>query len=191
LKENLMGKVILGLTISLDGFINDENGSVESLYPDLAGLRYTDPLKESIKNTGAVVMGRRAFAMGGLDAYDEDYEYQVPIFVLTRNNPKQQPRPTKNLTFTYVLDGIESAILQAKAIAGSKDVTIIGGASTARQALAAGLVDEIHLDIMPLLLGRGLRLFENIDGRPIRLERISILEAPVRTHLKFRVLKEK
>jgi dihydrofolate reductase len=186
-----MGKVILGLTISLDGFINDENGSVESLYPDLAELRYTDPLKESIKNTGAVVMGRRAYAMGGLDAYDEDYEYQVPIFVLTRSIPKQQPRPTRNLTFTYVLDGIESAVLQAKAVARSKDVTIIGGASTARQALAAGLVDEIHLDIMPLLLGKGLRLFENIDGRPIRLERMSILEAPIRTHLKFRVQKEK
>lgn len=77
-----MGKVILGLTMSLDGFINDQNGSVERLYPDLDELRNTDPLRESIKNTGAVVMGRRAFAMGDPDWYADNYEFQAPIFVL-------------------------------------------------------------------------------------------------------------
>jgi dihydrofolate reductase len=186
-----MGKVILGFTMSLDGFINDQNGSVESLYPDLAELRNTEPLKESIKTTGAVVMGRHSFEMGDPDWYAANYEYQVPIFVLTRNIPQKQPRQTEKLTFTFITDGIESAIKQAKAAARDKDVTIIGGANIAQQCLRAGLLDEIHIDIMPLLLCNGLRLFENIGKQPIKLEKITVLEAPVRTQLRFRVVKEK
>ncbi len=76
-----MGKVIIGFTMSLDGFSNDQNGSVERLYPDLDTLRYAKPLQESIEKTGAVVMGRKTFAMGDPDSYAGNYEYQVPIFV--------------------------------------------------------------------------------------------------------------
>jgi dihydrofolate reductase len=76
-----MGKVIIGFTMSLDGFINDQNGSVKRLYPDLDSLRYAKPLQESIEKTGAVVMGRKTFAMGDPDSYAGNYEYQVPIFV--------------------------------------------------------------------------------------------------------------
>lgn len=76
-----MGKVIIGFTLSLDGFINDPNGSMERIYPDLDTLRYAKPLQESIEGTGAVVMGRKTFAMGDPDSYAENYEYQVPIFV--------------------------------------------------------------------------------------------------------------
>ncbi len=127
--------------------------------------------------------------MGDPDMYADHYEYQVPIFVLTRNIPQKRPRQTEKLTITFITDGIDSAISQAKAAAGNRDVTIIGGASIAQQCLRAGLLDEIHMDIMPLLLCKGLRLFENIGEQPVRLEKISVLEAPVRTHLKYRVVK--
>ena len=132
-----MGKVILGFTMSLDGFINDRNESVADLYHDLDTLRYAEPLKESIQDTGAVVMGRKTFAMGDPDTYAGNYEYQVPIFVVTKNPPKKQPKQTDQLTFTFVRDGVESAIQQAKASAGDKDVTIVGGAEIAAQCLNA------------------------------------------------------
>jgi len=186
-----MGKVILGATMSLDGFINDRNGSVELLYPDLEGWRYTEAGRESIQNTGAVVMGRNSFAMAeDPDSIAEVYEYQVPIFVLTHLPPERHPKENDRLSFTFVTDGIQSAIAQAKVAAGDKDVNVIGGASTTAQCLKAGLADELHVDIMPVLLGGGLRFFEYLDHPLIRLERIQVLELPGgRTHLRFRVLK--
>jgi dihydrofolate reductase len=184
-----MSKVILGFTMSLDGFINDRNGGVGDLYDDLETLRYAEPLKESIQNTGVVVMGRKTFAMGDPDAYAGNYEYQVPIFVVTKHPPKSHPKQTDQLTFTFVTDGLESAIQQAKAAAGDKDVTIVGGADIAAQSLNAKLVDEIHMDIMPILLGTGLQPFAGIDKESIKLEKISVVETSVRTHLKFRVVK--
>ena len=186
-----MAKVILGATISLDGFINDRSGSVEALYSDLDMWRDTEPGRESIQNTGAVVMGRNSFAMSeDPDSIADNYEYQVPIFVLTHEPPKRKPRENDQLTFTFVTNGIESAIAQAKAAAGDRDVNIIGAASTARQALRAGLADELHIDIMPVLLGGGLRLFEDMEMESILLERIEVLVLPGgRTHMRFRILK--
>jgi dihydrofolate reductase len=186
-----MGKVVLGMTMSLDGFINDRNGSVEALYPDLAELRDIDPLKESIQNTGAVVMGRHSFAMSeNPDWFAGNYEYQVPIFVLTHQPPKKHPKETDELTFTFVTDGIESAVAQAKAAAGDKEVNVIGATSTGMQCLKAGLADELHVDIMPIFLGAGLRAFEEINEGQVRLERIKLMELPGgRTHLRFRVIK--
>ena len=186
-----MGKVVLGITISLDGYINDRNGSVEVLYPDLVSWRETGPGKESIQNTGAVVMGRNSFDMADdPDSLAGNYEYQVPIFVLTHRPPKKHPKETVSLTFTFVTDGIESAIEQAKAAAGDKDVNIIGAANTAQQTLRAGLADELHVDIMPVLLCDGLRLFEDIGMNQIQLERIQVMELPNgRTHLRFRIVK--
>ena len=186
-----MRKVILGMTISLDGFVNDRNGSVDALYPDLGTLRETEPLKESIRNTGAVVMGRNSFAMAeDPNSFAGNYEYQVPIFVLTHQPPKLHPKETDSLTFTFVMDGIKSAVEQAKAVAGDKDVTVIGAASTAQQCLRAGLADELHIDIMPVLLCSGLRLFEGIDTDQIQLERIQVMELSTgRTHLRFRIIK--
>jgi dihydrofolate reductase len=184
-----MGKVILGMTMSLDGFINDRDGSVGNLFPDLEELRNTEPLQESIRMTGAVVMGRNAFAMAeDPDSYASNYEFQVPIFVLTHEPPKKHPKETEDLTFTFVTEGIEDAIEQAKAAARDKDVTIIGGASVARQCLKAGLVDELDIDIMPVLLCGGLRLFEDMDAERIQLEKIKVIESPTgMTHLSFRV----
>lgn len=175
--------------MSLDGFINDRNGSVESLYPDLDALRKTEMLQESIRNTGAVVMGKRAYAMGDPDWFVKNYEYQVPIFVLTHHVPQRMPKQDENLTFTFVTDGIESAIAKAKAAAGDKQVTVIGGASTAQQCIKAGLADEIEIGIVPLLLGGGLRFFENLDEEQMRLEQIRVLQSPGRTDMLFHVLK--
>jgi dihydrofolate reductase len=184
-----MAKVILGMTVSLDGFVNDSHGSVDALYADLDMLRNTEPMQHSIQHTGAVVMGRNAFAMAeDPDWYAGDYEYQVPIFVLTHQAPKKHPKETGSLTFTFVTDGIESAIRQAKAAAGDKDVTVIGGASTAQQCLRAGLVDELEIDIMPVLLGGGLRFFQDTGMEGAGLERLSVVELPAgRTHHRYRV----
>ncbi len=114
----------------------------------------------------------------------------MPIFVLTHEPPRKRPKETDQLTFTFVTDGIESAIHQTKTAARDKDVTVIGGAGTGRQCLEAGLADELQVDIMPVLLGSGLRFFEDMDIRRIRLERLQAIELPGgRTHLKFRVLK--
>ena len=114
----------------------------------------------------------------------------MPIFVLTHEVPKKMPKQTGELTFTFVTDGIVSAIGQAKAAAGDKDVTIIGAASTTRQCIRAGLADELHVDIMPVLLGGGLRLFEDTGMEPVQLERLKVMELPAgRTHLRFRFVK--
>jgi dihydrofolate reductase len=183
-----MGKVVLGLTMSLDGFINDRNGDVGRLYHDLAELRETEVLQESIRTTGAVVMGRRAYDMGNGDF--TDYEFQVPIFVLTHEVPDTVAKgENEKLAFTFVTDGVESAIEKAKAAAGNKDVAVIGGANIAQQCLKAGLLDEIQIDLMPLLLGEGLRLFEHLSMEQIELEKTKVIDAPVRTHLIFRVVK--
>lgn len=183
-----MSKVILGMTMSLDGFINDLNGSVSRLYPDLAELRDTEVLQEEIRSTGAVVMGRRAYDMA--DGDFTDYEFQVPIFVITHEAPERAAKgENDNLSFTFVTDGVTSAIEKAKAAAGDKDVTIIGGASSAQQSIREGLVDEIRIDLMPVLLGGGLRLFEHLGSEAINLEKLKVIEATVRTHLRFRVVK--
>jgi dihydrofolate reductase len=188
-----MANVILGMTMSLDGFINDRIGSVAALYPDLEAWRESEPGKESIQNTGAVVMGRNSYAMSeDPDWFAGNYEYQVPIFVLTHKPPPtgKHPKETEDLTFTFVTDGIESAVRQAKAAAGEKEVNVIGAASTAGQCLQAGLADELHVDIMPVLLGGGLRPFEGIEEGQIQLERLAVIELPGgRTHLKFRIIK--
>ncbi len=149
-------------------------------------------MQESIRNTGAVVMGRNAFAMAeDPDSYAGNYEFQVPIFVLTHQAPKRHPRETNDLTFTFVKDGIQNAVEEARAAAGDKNVVVIGGASTARQCLHAGLADELHIDIMPVLLCSGLRLLEGIGTEQLQLERLAVMELPAgRTHLKFRVIRQ-
>jgi dihydrofolate reductase len=186
-----MAKVILGMTMSLDGFVNDRNGDVSRLYPDLEALRTTGFLQEVIQTTGAVVMGRHAFAMADdPDWFAGNYEFQVPIFVLTHAVPAKHPKETEPLKFSFVTDGIESAITQAKAAAGEKDVQVIGGASTFQQCLQAGLCDELHLGIMPVFLGDGLRLFEHLDAEHIQLEKIKVIDSPPeRTDMLFRIRK--
>ncbi len=183
-----MGNVIIGATMSLDGFMADRNGDVSRLYPDFEALHQTEMLREEIRTTGAVVMGRRAYDMAAGDL--TGYEYQAPIFVLTHHIPEQQPKGQNDqLTVTFVTDGIASAIEQAKAAAGDKQVTVVGGAQTAQHCLRAGLVDEIHMGIVPVLLGEGLRFFAPPDNEQLKLEQTRVFESPTRTDLWFRVVK--
>jgi len=183
-----MGKVIAGMAMSLDGFVNDRNGSVSRLYPDLDALRKTDLLQEDIKTTGAVVMGRRAYDMA--DGDFTGYEFQVPIFVLTHAAPQIVAKGENDrLSFTFVTDGIENAIQRAKAAAGNKNVTVIGGADTVQQCLRAGLVDELQIGLAPVLFGGGTRLFENIGSEPIELEGSSVIESIGIKYLQFRIVK--
>lgn len=184
-----MGSVIVGATMSLDWFMNDRNGDVSRLYSDLEALRRTEMLQEEILTTGAAVMGRRTYDMAAGDF--TDYEYQVPIFVLTHHIPEQEVKGENDqLTITFVTDGIQSAIEKAKVVAGDKHVMVIGGANTAQQCLRAGLVDEIHIGIVPVFLGEGLRFFESLGNLQVELERTRVLESPTRTDLWFRVVKQ-
>lgn len=184
-----MTRVIAGMTTSLDGFVADESGGVDRLYPDLAALQGTAYMNALIDETGAVLMGKTAFEMADdSDWYVGNYEFQVPIFVLTHHAPRVAPKQDEHLTFTFVADGVESAIAQAKAAAGKKAVQVIGGASVIRQLLQASLVDELHIDVMPVLLGAGLRLFDKSLER-IQLEKIDVQETGARTTLRFRVKK--
>jgi dihydrofolate reductase len=183
-----MARVIVGTTMSLDGYINDQNGSVARLYPDMDALHNTEMLQNSMRQTGAVVMGRHAFDMAAGDF--TDYEYQVPIFVLTHYPPRETVKgQNENLKIIFVGDGIHNAISQAKLAAGEKDVTIVGGANTAQQVLNAGLGDELQIGIVPILLGGGLRFFDNETFGKLMLEQRAVLESSSRTDIRFRILK--
>ena len=183
-----MAKVIVGMTISVDGFVADRHGSASRLYPDLRALRETPYMSEAVDETGAVLMGRRTFEMGDPDSYVGEYEFQVPIFVLTHELPPLAPKQDEHLTFTFVTDGVESAAAQAKAAAGEKAVTVVGGPDVIRQLFRAGLVDELRVDVMPVLLGSGLRLLDDAALEGVRLEKTGLQEVGARTSLRFRVV---
>jgi dihydrofolate reductase len=186
-----MGVVRLYMSMSLDGFVATRDRDLTPLYPDLESLRHTGPLAEMIEATGAVVMGRRSYDLGDTEEGYVDYEHQVPIFVLTHRVPERPAKhdPAKGLSFTFVTDGVESAVEQARAAAGDKDVQVIGGAETAQQLINARLLDQIQVSIVPLLLGEGLRLFEHLGPTQRRLEKIKVLDAPGRTDIRYGVVK--
>ena len=181
-----MARVIAGMTVSLDGFVQDADGSAEALYRDLADLQDSACVKAMQDETGAVLMGRRTFEMAGdTDTYADSYELQVPIFVLTHTPPAVAPRHNERLSFTFVTDGVRSAVAQAAEAAGDRAVTVVGGVDLNRQLLEAGLVDELRVDVMPVLLGAGLRLFEGTG--PLALEKLGVDDVGARTSLRFRV----
>lgn len=184
-----MGKIINGMTISLDGFVGDSQGGVERLYADLQALQDTEMLQQAMEQTGAVVMGRHSYDMGNGDF--TGYEFQVPLFVVTHHPPAQAAKGENDkLKFHYVSDGVKSALEQAKTAAGNKDVMIVGGASTFRQALATGLVDELHITIVPVLLGDGLPLFSPAEKTLVELETVRVVPSlSGRTDMIFRVVK--
>jgi dihydrofolate reductase len=187
-----MAKVMAGMTMSLDGFINDRNGSAQSLSPDFEDLLASATFKKMVEDTGAVIMGRHTYEMADPFLWvNDDYEFQVPIFVLTHTPPEKYPEGNDKLGLTFVTDGVESAITQAKQAAGDKMVQIIGGADTLQQCLNSGMCDELQVDIMPVLLGSGLRLFENIETDTFKLERSTVEETtPLRTSIMFRISKQ-
>jgi dihydrofolate reductase len=157
----------------------------------------SEVVEEAVHGTGATVMGRRMFSGGqGPWAGDpnangwwgEEPPFHHPVFVLT-HHPREPVTMQGGTTFTFVTDGIEAALEQARAAAGDKDVAVGGGADVVQQYLKAGLLDEVQLHVVPLLLGDGVRLFENhLAGGQVQLERTGVVESPTGvTHLSYRV----
>jgi dihydrofolate reductase len=154
----------------------------------------TPVVEEQIANIGAGLMGRNMFGPVGRGDWGDgswqgwwgdDPPFHYPVFVLTHH--EREPLELSDTTFNFVTDGIESALDQAKKAAGDKDVKLSGGADVARQYLAAGLIDEMELHVVPVLLGSGERLLDDVGD--LELEQVRAVEAPGVTHLKYRVVK--
>jgi dihydrofolate reductase len=204
-----MGKVRTGHSTSLDGFIAGPNdgperplgeggerllawysgGDTEYRLPGTEMVFEVSPqsaelLRETRRTTGALVTGRRTFDI--TKGWGGRHPLDVPVFVLTHTVPQEWV--SEGSPFTFVTDGLESAVEQAKAVAGDKDVAV-GAASIVQQCIRAGLLDEIHLDLVPVLLGGGVRLFDHLGAGPIELESTRVIEGAGVTHLTFRVVK--
>jgi dihydrofolate reductase len=208
-----MSKLRFDITISLDGFVAGPNQSEENPLGEggedlhdwvipLAAWREphgreggevnasTPVVEESLENVGATLMGRNMFGGGpgpwGDDHWNgwwgDDPPFHTPVFVLTHH--AREPLSLSDTTFNFVTDGIEAALAQAKSAGGGKDVKLAGGADAARQYLAAGLVDEMELHVVPILLGGGERLLDDVGD--LKLEQVRAVEAPGVTHLKYR-----
>jgi dihydrofolate reductase len=212
-----MSKLRLNMMMSLDGLVAGPEQSAENpfgiggmqlnewllplkAFREMEGeeggeVNASSPVVEGwLENIGATVMGRNMFGGGpgpwGAEPWTgfwgENPPHHHPVFVLTRH-AREPLEMQGGTTFYFVTDGIESALEQAKEAAAGKDVSLGGGANTVQQYLAAGLLDEMLISIVPLLLGDGARLFDNLgDARP-RLEQVEVVEAPGVTHVRYRV----
>ncbi len=187
-----MGKVIFGLSVSLDGFIADKHDDVSEVFAWMGnGMEhFFEVVGEQLHKTGAVIMGHRSF--------DQIYSEQgwvmpdgtpIPGPVVVLQSQAREPEKKGQTHFYFVTDGIESAIAKARELAGEKNVAL-HGASAVQQALQAGLLDEMNMSVAHVLLGEGVRLFDHIGASPIHLEHLRTLETPGATHLTFRVVKE-
>jgi dihydrofolate reductase len=211
-----MSSVKCHISISLDGFVAGVNQSIENPLGEggmrlhewafgtaswraQQGLQWGEQnadgevIDEVVQGVGAYIMGRKMFG-GGDGPWDEtwtgwwgeDPPYRVPVFVLTHHS--REPLTMQGgTTFNFVNDRIESALEHAGAAAGDQDVVIAGGASTVRQFLAAGLLDELYLHVVPIILGAGERLLEDV-GDPT-LEPVKVVASPAVTHIKYRVVR--
>lgn len=182
-----MAAVLLDLSMSLDGLIagpDDDDAGLHDWYFAESDDTNRGLVDEIVQTTGALVMGRRAYDLGVSVGGFADTPYQVPHFVLTHTPPVEKSE--SGVTFTYVTDGVEPLIDQARAAAGDRYVTVGGGADIARQCLAAGLVDEVDLHVVPVLLGQGLRLFAELDA-PVQLDLIREVSGAGVSHLRYRV----
>ena len=213
-----MGKVVAEVSVSLDGYVAGPSPTLENplgeggdqLHEWAFGLKsFREPhglpggetgpddelVAESLRATGAVVMGRRMFSGGdgpwegdtnGKGWWGDNPPFHVPVFVLT-NHQREPLAMQGGTTFTFVTDGIESAVEDARAAAAEKDVLVAGGASAIDQCINAGLVDELQLHLAPVLLGDGARLFDDVGPELPRFEVTHVLESPLVTHLRYRV----
>jgi len=211
-----MSKVRVDIAVSADGYVAGPNQSPENPLGEGGGRLHdwafalrafrephgmdggevnagTPVVEEALANVGAEIMGRGKFG-GGPGPWGDDPwpgwrggkpPFHMPVFVLTHH--EREPLTLADTTFTFVTDGIESALDQARTAAAGKDVVIGGGAGVINQYLAAGLVDELELHIVPLVLGAGARLFDGV-GPDLKLEQVRAIQAPGVTHLKYRVV---
>jgi dihydrofolate reductase len=197
-KEALLAKVIFDISMSLDGFMTATNVRPEEPLGD-GGQRLHEwafdedernrqLLAEAANFEGAVIAGRRTYdlsvAWWGADG--PTGPARVPVFVLTHAEPEEVP---EGGVYTFVTDGIQSALERAKAAAGEEDVSVMGGAEIGQQYIRAGLIEEIAIHLVPVLFGSGTRMFEHLGSEHIRLEPMEVIEATAATHLRFRVLK--
>jgi dihydrofolate reductase len=214
-----MGKVICDISMSLDGYVAGPNQSLdeplgeggEQLHEWAFALKeWREPhgreggetnassevVTETVEREGAAIIGRRMFS-GGQGPWEDDPRangwwgdeppFHHPIFVLTHY--EREPLNLTGTTFTFVTDGIESALDQAREAAGDKDVGIGGGGEAVQQYLRAGLVDELRVHVAPVFLGGGTPLFDNLGDEPPELELIGAVDAPGVTHLRYRLAK--
>jgi dihydrofolate reductase len=196
-----MGKVVTALTMSLDGFIAEPNHEVGRLFKwyysgdtpvPLPGTNMVfkmsaasaELFRDYLTTTGAFVTGRRDFdvsnAWGGKPPFDG------PGFIVTHSVPEAWAG--KDSPFVFVTDGVASAVAQAKAAAGEKNV-MLSGSTIVQQCIKLGLLDEIYIELASMLLGKGISLFGELDIEPVQLERIQVVEGTDVTHLRFRVVK--
>lgn len=213
-----MARLRFNISMSLDGFIAgpdpgpDQPLGVggEQLHQWIYGLASwrerhgleggttnadAEVVEESLTNTGAVLMGRRMF--GGTEGpwgddpwegwWGDDPPFRMPVFVLTHH--AREPLAKGETTFTFVTEGIEAALEQAQAATADKDVAVAGGANVAQQYLSAGLLDEMQIHLVPVLLGGGVRLFDELGLEQVELEATRVIESPAVTHLRYRVTK--
>ena len=193
-----MSKVVCEISMSLDGFITGPNVRVgngmgdggDRLHDWMFGAKTTTDAKfvdDKYASTGAVVMGKRMFDVG-FEPWGDPPPFGMPVFVVTHE--ERDPLPMQGgTTYTFVTDGIEAALELARAAADDKNVGVWGGANIIRQYLKAGLLDEMQIQLIPILLGNGIRLFEGLDPEGIALRRASSIETPAATHFRFEVVK--
>ncbi len=209
-----MGIVYAEITMSVDGFIAGPSPSKENPL-GIGGMKLhdwafklaawrqphgmdggeegpqSDYVRETLKNQGAVIMGRHMFS-GNDGPWDKDDNadgwwgdnppFHMPVFVLT-NYPREAVKKAGGTTFTFVTDGPESALNQAQAAAGGKDVHISGGANVIQQFIKAGLLNELELHIAPIFLGGGTRLFENVGTGSLKIKKVT--HFPDVTHIRY------
>ena len=213
-----MTQVILDISTSLDGYVAGPRPTLhdplgergEELHEWVVRLETwrtqhgleggvtgedSELVDEYVARQGAVVMGRTMFS-GGSGPWEDDPNaggwwgdeppFRVPVFVVTHH--EREPLVFTGTTMTFVTDGMEAAIAQAREAAAGKDVAVAGGADVAQQALAAGLLDEIQLHVSPVLLGGGTLLFGDLDA-PVALERTRVVESSIVAHLRYRVVR--
>jgi dihydrofolate reductase len=197
-----MSRVTCHMSISLDGFVAGPDQSVDNPL-GIGGMKlhewHFDPMHEAdvpvrdnlLSPKGAYVMGRNMFGPIRGEWRDDwrgwwgdEPPYHAPVFVLT-HHPRDSIEMKGGTTFHFVTDGFDAALAQAKAVAGDAEVDIAGGASTVRQALSARAIDELMLDIAPVLLGSGERLFDDVPDQA--LEPVEVIHSPFATHIRYRV----
>jgi len=212
-----MSRLRLGITMSLDGYVGGPDQSEENplgvggmelhewFFPlkefrEMHGEQggkidaSSAVVQERRANIGATIMGRNMFGPvrgpwrdeSWRGWWGEDPPYHHPVFVLT-HHPREPLEMEGGTTFSFVSDGIESALAQAKDAAGGRDVWLAGGASVVNQYLAAGLMDEIDISIAPVILGSGARLFDTVQPGVVKLKQLRAVEAPEVTHIKYEV----
>jgi dihydrofolate reductase len=191
-----VGKTIFDISMSLDGFMTAANQRPEEplgeggeqLHRWAFGEdpRDREVLTGGAGHLGAVICGRRTYddSLPWWGADGPTGPARVPVFVLSHDEPEDPP---SGGVYTFVTTGIEDALKHARAAAGDRDVTVMGGADTGQQYLRAGLVDELSIHLVPVLFGGGTRMFEHLDNGHVQLETLGSVQTAAATHLRFRV----